>query len=130
MKTLIKLIAISTIFIQTLSANTDNITPQANPIYNLFDSIIMQNETQLKTVFSERMVTTLEKKYGWTESLKQYTKLFKKEFGDYQMKDLSFKFEADSTNDSKGRIWTFFKGKKTENLSIILENDKWKMNER
>ena len=132
MKILVKLVAVSLLLIHTASAETKEakkVTPEVAPVHNLFDAVVHQKEQQLKKTFSKRMVTRLEKDPGWKVALEKYTGAFKRQFGDFTMENLKFKFEADASDKSKGKIWILLKGKTKGKLNVILEDKSWKMDE-
>lgn len=122
---LILLILTSSLFAEK---KVPNAKPEIKPIVDLLTAVKTQNVKLLESVFSKRMVERLSVKPGWKSSLKEYTKVFKKEFGDYSLKDFIFEFQG--TDRDKGRINVIYKNKSLAKLSIIKEGELWKMNER
>ena len=115
----------SSLFAEEMSRE---VTPEEKPIVNLFTAVKTQNVKLLESVFSQRMIQKLSIKPGWDAALKEYTRVFEQEFGDFELKDFAFFFEE--TKDSKGRITILFKGKNSAALSIIKEGKEWKMDEK
>ena len=102
------------------------IPPQAKPIADWLDSIKVSNLQLFKSVYSEKMKASLEKR-GWDKVLKEYQDSCEKTFGDYDLTDFRFSFEGD---DKSGAVKITFKGEQLPPLSVTKENNKWKINER
>lgn len=117
-------------FLCSVASAETKINIHGLPIHNLLKSVKTQDKDLLKSSFSKRMVKNLGNGPGWAESLKQYTLLFKKEFGNYQMSDFKYKFIPSKNDPKKGQVSIIFKGKKLEGLRVIKEGDSWKMDER
>jgi len=102
------------------------ISPQVKPIADWLDSIKVSNLQLFKSVYSEKMKASLEKR-GWDKVLKEYQDSCEKAFGDYDLTDFRFSFEGD---DKSGAVKITFKGEQLPPLSVTKENNKWKINER
>ncbi len=101
-------------------------SPQVKPIADWLDSIKVSNLQLFKSVYSEKMKASLEKR-GWDKVLKEYQDSCEKAFGDYDLTDFRFSFEGD---DKSGAVKITFKGEQLPPLSVTKENNKWKINER
>lgn len=102
------------------------IPPQAKPIADWLDSIKVSNLQLFKSVYSEKMKASLEKR-GWDKVLKEYQDSCKRAFDDYDLADFGFSFEGD---DRSGAVAITFEGEQLAPLSVTKENNEWKINER
>ena len=105
---------------------TNEIVPQARPVFTWLKAVKSGDQELLKAVFSRRMRTRLEKR-GWGKVLKQYEKVFRESFGDYALGDFSFEFTG---GEKKGQVAVVQNGKKFPGLQVIKEDADWKVNER
>ena len=108
----------------TSLAKAGDIIPQAQPIVKLLKAVKEGDQEQLKPAFSERMRAKFDKE-GWDKALQAYQKYFKEEFGDYKLEDFAFDYKE------QGGVSIVYKGKTLRGgMSVLLEKDVWKINER
>lgn len=117
--------------------SSQDITPEARPVYALFKAI-KQNDVELfKSAYSERMKAEFMEeedfKGDWQNVLGYYSKVMKEGilngggFGDYELKDFSFTYTG---TDTEGEITIIFKGEENGDLSVIKEGESWKIDEK
>jgi len=113
------------------SRTNQTVIPQAKPVIAWLESSKTSDLDLFKTVWSSRMIEIRippeNNDERWKELLEGYKQSWSEEFGEYVISDFVFTYEGD---DSEGEVVIEFKGKKYGGLSVIKEDDEWKVNER
>jgi hypothetical protein len=100
---------------------------QAKVVITWLQAVKAGDQTMLKTVFTEALVAKLEKE-GWAAVMAQYQEALKDQFGDYQIKDFTFKYVGNAT---AGVVQIIYKGEIFPGeLQVVKEHGEWKSSER
>ena len=110
----------------TVSAQNDELIPQARPVSAWFTAVRSGNLEQLKDAFSAAMQRQFDQ-IGWGEVLAGYQDLFRKAFGDYSLADFRFEFAG---GEERGQVNVEHKGNKLPGVRVIRESTGWKVDER
>ena len=124
-----KILLIAILLILTgISCKTNKpITAQEQLGHNLINSLKEKNGDQLISLFSEKYAAGYAKDADRT--LKLFVKLFKKEYGEINPNDFSFKFIANYSNSEEGKLYFFHKGKQSGDMKVIKARNNWYFNE-
>lgn len=106
--------------------NAKHLIPQAQPVIKWLVAVKKGDEKGLKQAFSERMRERFNEE-GWGKVLKTYQKAFKKQFGNYQLKDFVFEYDG---GEQEGTVSILHKGRKLPSVQVIKEDADWRVNER
>jgi hypothetical protein len=107
-------------------ADDDKTPPQAAPMIALLKAAKATDATSFKNAYCKRIRD--DKDQGdWDKNFKEAQGNLKKYFGDYDLKDFTFKFTGDK---EKGKLSVSHKGKEAVLLGVIKEGDEWKLDER
>jgi hypothetical protein len=104
--------------------------PQAEPVIQQFKAVIKGDIEMLMDSYSKQLQERITKKHTWQEVLTIYREAMSKELGDYSMTDFSYSYRESDSN--RGSVRISFKGKSLQggNKRVVLENGKWKVNEK
>lgn len=113
------------------------VIPQAIPGITLMKAVKLSDPQLLRTAFSPRMIKVFEERLTWQGVLNEYTNVFRKEFGEYELDDFTYSFEpateiSNEITDEKGVLKLNFKGRKIGGMRVIREAGSldWKLDER
>lgn len=107
----------------------EQIEPQARPVALLLIAVQDSDLDLFKSAFSSRMQKSIASEGAgeWRVGMREYKKLFAKEFGDYRIDDFEFSFSGDAR---KGRANVSLRGRELPGLAVVCEGSEWKLDEK
>lgn len=122
MKLLFTLTFITMLF--SLSAQSSHIA-QSSPFENVLLSLKSDSVDLFMNAFSKRIVNGEYNKETWIPRLNEGKGKFSEYFGTFQLSDFSYEFD-----EKESKLIIFFRREEKFRMSVIKENEVWKLDER